>query len=176
MEIALRIIGGLIITFTCSIMLDWLIPKFKRKEQVDEATAGKNKTVKLSKELTELFAVSIPLLNIVAIIIVAAPVLITEYMGMNYIVVLCVWGAMTLFNDIMMFFLFTKATYDEEKIIVKKVFRKAKDYYYSDITYFSPVANLRVKTTKGSFILFNAFAGTASLRAVLFEKCKDARN
>lgn len=176
MEIALRIIGGLIIAFACSIMLDWLMPKFKRKEQADEATARQNKTVKLGKELSELFIIVVPMVNIVEIIIVAAPILITRYMGMNYIAVVSVWSAMTLFNDIMMFFLFTKATYDDEKITVKKVFRKAKEYYYSDIIYFSPVANLRVKTTKGSFILFNAFAGTASLRAVLFEKCKDARN
>ncbi|MDE6200850.1 MAG: hypothetical protein K2M47_03100 [Clostridiales bacterium] len=109
MEISLRILGGIIIAFACSIMLDWwLVPKFRRKEQADETIARQNQTVKLGKELTELFVIAVPMMNIVEIIIVAAPVLITEYMGMNYIAVVSVWSAMTLFNDIMMFFLFTR--------------------------------------------------------------------
>ena len=70
--------------------------------------------------------------------------------------------------------MFTKATYDDEKIIFKKIFRKPKAYYFSDITSFTKTGNLKVVTKNGSFMLFNALSGTNSLRQLIAEKTSQA--
>lgn len=69
-----------------------------------------------------------------------------------------------------LFVFFSIATYDDEKITIKKLFSKAKGYYFADIISFTKTGNLKVVTKNGKFMLFNALSGTKSLRQLITGK------
>lgn len=175
MEIALRVLSGILVSVSISIIVELIVikklyPKLKKREDDTEQKAKTTKTVKLDKRLSIIFISLLVFVNIIGVLIIALPKVITEYLEFNYIATVCVWWVFVIFEDVFCYFIFMQAAYDDEKIIVKKLFFKPKEYYYSDITYYSKKGNLRVKTPKGSFVLFNALAGTQSLRGVITQK------
>lgn len=174
MEIALRVISAFLVSISTSIIVDILYPIFLKREKANEEKAKSEKSVYVSKKFATGFIVLLIFINIIGIIIIALPKFISEYLEFNYIATICIWWIMIIFDDIVMYFIFTKVTYDEEKIIVKKLFQKPKVYYYSDITSFTKTGNLKVVTTKGKFLLFNALSGTNSLRQILTNKTSHA--
>lgn len=170
MEIVLRIITAVIISVFVAEMIDLLLPKFRKRETLNEQQAALEKKVKLSRGLFITFLTLLIFVNAIGILIVALPKIITEYMGFNYIVTILIWWIPLVFDDIIGYFLFTQAVYNDEKIVVKKLFSKPKTYYFSEIVSFSQTGNLKVKTSSGSFMLFNVLAGTSSLRKSIMQK------
>ncbi|MDE7395706.1 MAG: hypothetical protein K2M95_06285 [Clostridiales bacterium] len=177
MEIALRIITGGILSFFVPLLINVIIrskmPKWEKWEMENEQEAKSKNYVKLDKNFYMFFLVACIIVNLTGILIVALPKLITKYIGFSYIVILIIWWAMLIFDDTMLCLMCTQATYDDEKIVVKKVFCKPKEYYYSDIVDYTVKGNLKVKTTKGNFLLFNLCAGTSSLRDLIIRKCNN---
>lgn len=170
MEIAFRVITGFMVSVFAAMIVDLLLPKLKKSEAENERIAKSKKYVKLSKKFFAVFLALLSFVNIVGVLIIALPDVVTDYLRFNYTVTILVWWIPLIFSDAMGYFLFTKAMYDDEKIVVKKLFFKPKAYYYDDITDFSQSGNLRVVTSKGKFVLFNAFAGTSSLREFIKQK------
>lgn len=113
--------------------------------------------------------------NIIGILIIALPKVIIEYLKFNYVATLCVWWIPIILDDVVFYFMCTTVKYDDDKITVKKLFHKPKEYYYGDIISYTKSGNLKVITKNGSFTLFNAFAGTNSLREIIAKK-KETNN
>ncbi|MDE6585984.1 MAG: hypothetical protein K2K80_04830, partial [Clostridia bacterium] len=147
-----------------------LFPIFLKREIANEKIAKEEKSVKIDKKFFTVFLSLMIFLNLIGVLIIALPDFVTEYLEFNYIATICVWWIPIIFDDVVFCLMCTKATYDDEKMIIKKLFRKPKVYYYSDIISFSKTGNLKVTTTKGNFTLFNAFAGTGSLREFIAVK------
>lgn len=170
MEISLRIITSFLISISASILAEILYPIFLKKEKENEEKAKEEHSVHFSKKLARVYIGMLIFLNIIGILIIALPKVITEFLEFNYVATICVWWIPIIFDDVVACIFSTKATYDDEKIVVKKLFRKPKVYYYSDIISFTKTRNLKVETTKGKFLLFNSLSGTDSLRKVIAEK------
>lgn len=170
--ILLNILSMILTELTLQIIFTFLSPYLKKKEKTDEENAKQFRYVKLNKKLLIVFISLSVIIDAVGIIIFAAPDLIINFLGFNYIATIICWWIPLIFDNIFLYFLFTTVKYDDEKIVVKKVFSKPKEYKYDEITSFSHSGNLRVKTKNGSFILFNAMAGTKSLRETLQAKTK----
>ncbi len=171
MEIALRVITAFLVGISTSIVVSVLYPIFLKREKANEEKAKSENRVYFSKKMTAFFISILILINITGILIVALPDVITEIMGFNYIATICVWWIPVILMDIYYsLILYTHAIYDDEKIIVKKIFRKQKTYYFSDIISYTKTGNLKVVTTTGKFTLFNIYAGTNSLRQLIAEK------
>lgn len=173
MEIAFRVLSSLFIVATTSILGDILYLKFSEKEKKSEEEAKLKRTVKLDKRISIAFIALLIFVNIVGILIVALPKVVTEYLGFNYVVTLCVWWIPVIFSGVVCGLASVQATYDEEKITVKRLFAKPKEYFYRDITYYSKIGNLKVVTANGSFTLFNALSGAKSLREFIQKKLED---
>lgn len=170
MEVALRVVTGFMVSIFAAMIGDLLLPKLRKSEIEKERIAKSKRFVKLSKGLFAVFLTLLSVVNLVGVLIIALPDVVTVYLRFNYTATILVWWIPLIFNDAAGYFLFTQATYDDEKIVVKKLFSKPKAYCYDDITEFSPSGNLRVVTSKGRFVLFNAFAGTSSLREFIEQK------
>lgn len=106
---------------------------FARKERKNEETAEKTRTVKLSKGLTAAFIICIVIINAAEIIILAWKSLITDVFEFDYLITVIIWSVVTALDDIFVYFMFTKACYDDEKIVIFKPLQKAKTYYFDDI-------------------------------------------
>ncbi len=169
-EIVLRVITSFIASISASIVCAILTPIFLKREKANEEKAKSEKSVYVSKKFAIVFIALLIFINVIGVLIVALPNVITEYLEFNYVTTICVWWIPMIFDDVVMLLLFTKATYDDEKITVKKPFCKPKVYYYSDIISFTMTGNLKVVTTKGKFMLFNMLAGTNSLRQLIAKK------
>lgn len=174
MEVFYIIVTSVLIGFSCSVLIGEAVSNFRRKEVIDEIKANASKTVQLNGPLKLLFIVLLIIVNIFGVLATAFPDFITQKMEMNYVAGIVIWWSAIIFDNVIVILLLTKATYDEEKIVVSKIFRKPKTFYIKDIIYFSQTGNLRIKTSYGSFILFNSFAGTNNLRSFLIvQKSKD---
>ena len=171
MEIVLRVITGVLVSISTSVICGILYPVFLKREKANEKKAKSENRVYFSKKLAAVLISIMIFINIVGILIIALPDVITEIMEFNYIATICIWWVPVIFIDIFYpLILSTNAIYDDERITVRKLFRKPKVYYYSDITFYTKTGNLKVVTTKGSFTLFNMFAGTNSLRQLIAKK------
>lgn len=170
MEIALRVISALLVTLSISILGDILYPKFLKREKTNEDKAKAERKVYINNKLSAVFIALLIFCNIVGILIIALPNVVTEILKFNYVTTICVWWIPIIFDSIVVYIMFTKATYDDEKITIKKLFSKPKVYYFSDIISYTKTGNLKVVTKNGNFLLFNALSGTDSLRQVIEEK------
>ncbi len=171
MEIALRVISAFLVSASTSVICGILYPIFLKREKTNEEKAKSENSVHFSKKLASLFISIMIFINIIGTLIIAFPNVITEIMKFNYVATICIWWILVIFVDILYpQIIFTTATYDEEKIIIKKVFRKPKTYYFSEILSFTKTGNLKVVTTKGKFTLLNMLSGTNSLKQLIAEK------
>lgn len=182
MELTVRVITGVLIALIIPILISLVYPKlenFAKKREADiqkgvkerEDAAKEEKSVAIDKKLKAFLLPLLIFVNLVGVLLVALPKFVTEYLEFNYVATLCVWWIPILFDDAVFCFMFlTKATYDDEKITVKKPFLKPAVYYFADITSFTKTGNLKVATTKGNFTLFNFFVGTQSLREFIAGK------
>ena len=125
---------------------------------------------KLSKGFTAAFTVMLVIINLAEIFIIFAKPIFKAYLTMDYFIALSIWSVLTVLDDVMMFVAFTKAYYDDEKIVIKRPLLKSKIYYFDDITFCTIQGNLKVKTVKGSFLLLRVFAGTETLRGIIMSK------
>lgn len=175
LEIIIQIIGGLLAVLGEAFLTN-LFPnvvgesKFQRKERLNEETAAKHRIVKLCKGFTIAFSVLLVTINLVEIFIIFAKPIFNAYLTTDYFIALVIWSILTVFDDVMMFIAFTKAYYDDEKIVIKRPLLKSKIYYFDDITFCTMQGNLKVKTAKGSFGLPRVFAGTETLRGIIMSK------
>ena len=174
MQIALRVITGILVSISTSIIGAILYPILLKREQANEEKAKAENSVYVSKKFGATFVCLLVFLNIIGILIIALPNVITEILGFNYVATICIWWIPIIFDDIVTYLLFTKTTYDDVKITVKKLFRKPKIYYFNDITYYTRTGNLKVVTSNGSFMLFNMLAGTNGLRQLIAQKTSQA--
>lgn len=174
MEIALRVISAFLVGLSTSILGSILYPILLKREKVNEEKAKSEKIVSISKKLAIALVTLLIFLNIIGILIIALPNVIVEFFEFNYIATICIWWIPIIFDDVVAYIIFTKATYDDEKITVKKLFHKPKVYYFSDIVSYTKTGNLKVVTIKGKFTLFNALAGTNSLRQLIAQKTAQA--
>lgn len=170
LEIALNIITQLLVIVSATLVTSHLLPKWKKKEAEGEANAQRERTVKIDKRLGRTFIWLAIFVDLIGIFIVAFPNVITNIFEFNYVATIIIWWIPVTFDNVMLYFIMTEAKYDDTKIIVKKAFAKEKTYLVCDIIYFSRKGNLKIKTKTGSFVLFNALYGTASLRSFLIEK------
>lgn len=175
LQIIVGIIGGLL-ELLGDVIIANLFRKtnrdsyFAKKEKLNEEEAGKKHIVKMSKGLTAAFVSCLVIIHITEIVIIVGKPIITDICGFDYITTLIVWTVAVALDDILVYYMFTKATYDDEKIVVMKPLQKAKTYYFDDIESYSLTGNLEVNTTKGSFVLYNSFAGTETLRGVIIDR------
>ncbi len=170
LEIVLNVLSMVFIEISVSMIITHLYPKFKKKEIDLEENASQLKHVKMDKMFKSIFVVLAILSNIIGIVIFAFPSIIIAILGFNYLITIIVWWLPLIFSNAILYLLFTEAKYNDKGIFVKKVFSKEKFYKYDDILSYSETGNLKVKTTKGSFVLLNAMAGTNSLRKILKSK------
>lgn len=150
-----------------------LTPKINKEVAESEQKAKAERSVAAGKKMYTFFLIMLILLNAVGILLVAWPTFFIEYLefGRNgYIGTLIFWFVLIVFDDMVFCFMSTKATYDDEKIVVKKMFSRPKEYYFRDIVGFTRFGNLKVETTSGKFTLLNLFIGTDSLRKFLMQK------
>lgn len=173
-EISLSIITELLIIFSVTLVINHLLPKWKKKEADGEANARREKTVKLDKKLRRTFIWLSIVVDLVGIFIVAFPYVIVNIFEFNYVATIIIWWVPVIFDNVILYFVMTEAKYDDTKIIVKKAFAKEKTFLICDIVYFSRKGHLKVKTKTGNFVLFYALYGTASLRSFLIEKSMNA--
>ena len=168
-EIISNIFSMLLVGFSSTIISKYYFSKIKKIESNYEELAKINKTVKIDKIFLRVFVVMAIFANIIGIIIFALPNFVANVLGFNYLVTIIIWWLPLMFNNIILIFMFTEASYNNEQIIVKTVF-KTKIYKLDEIIYFSKSGNLKVKTTRGNFLLFNAMYGTLHLREFLLSK------
>lgn len=124
----------------------------------------------MDKTFKLIFVVLAILSNIIGIVILAFPSIIIDILGFNYLITIIVWWLPLIFNNAILYLLFTEAKYNDKGIFVNKVFSNEKFYKYDDILSYCETGNLKVKTRNGSFVLLNAMAGTNSLRKILKSK------
>lgn len=153
-----------------SLIIAHFYPKFKKYEIGQEDEASRLGYVKLDKKLKRMFIVLCTIFDIMSIVVFACPKLVRDFLGLNYLATVIILFLLLTFDNLVIALLFTEASYNEEGIFVKKVFSKEKFYKYSEILSFTEIGNLKVKTQKGSFVLFNTMSGTDSLRKYLKSK------
>ena len=171
----MRVISSFLVCVSTSIVVSILYPILLKREKANEEKAKSENRVYFSRKLTALFISILIFINITGILIVALPDVITDIMGFNYIATICIWWIPVILMDIYYpLIIYTHASYDDEKIIIKKIFRKQKIYYFSDIISYTKTGNLKVVTTNGKFTLFNLYAGTNGLRQLIAEKTTQA--
>lgn len=163
-----NIITAIILIFSLSLIFQQLFPKFKKLEIEDESSAKTQKIVKLNKQLSIFFVVSLLIIDIFGILIF--PKIITEFLGFNYLAFLIFWCVILIFDNTVAYFLFSKAVYNENEIYLKRPFMKIKCYKIDDITSFTKTGKLKITTKHGNFTLFKAMSGTESLREFLSSK------
>lgn len=174
LEIVLQVLGALICALGDAFLTNLCRNTggesyFARKEKENEKEAGEKRTVKMSKGLTAAFIVCLIIIHIAEVLILVCKSFITRELG-NYWAVLTIWTAAVALDDVFVYALFTKAYYDDEKIVVLKPLQKAKTYYFDEIESYTFSGNLKVKTANGSFTLLNALSGTDTLRGIIINK------
>ncbi len=172
-EILLNIVSMSLAAFSAQMVVRYLYPKFKKEELEDEEKAKQLRYVRLNNKTVGVFIALIIFVDSIGIIIFACPNLITNVFRFPYIKAIVFWWIPLLFDNVVLYFMFTQAIYNDKEIHVKKVLSKPKVYKFSEIISFTEIGNLRVKTKKGSFMLFNAMAGTKTLREIIKTKVKD---
>jgi len=170
MYIAIRVIMFFVLDVFIALSVSYFYPKFKKREDAAEAVNASQKTVKMewSKTLPFMLPFAV-IVNLAGIVIMIIPNLIDKWLG-NVWTVAVIWYAVMLVDDIILYFMFVTAHYDDEKITVKKPFCKAITYRFDEIVDFTTTGNLTVETKTGKFTLFNAMSGTKTLRDVLIKK------
>ncbi len=175
LEIVLNILSMLLVEISISMIISHFYPKFKKKEVESEEKASQLKYVKIDPTFKNIFVVLAIISNLVGIVIFAFPRLISDILQFNYVATIIVWWLPLIFDNFILYSFFTEARYNDEGIFVKKAFSKEKFYKYDEILRYRETGNLKVKTTKGSFVLINAMAGTNSLRNILKSRKQDKK-
>ncbi|MBQ9145627.1 MAG: hypothetical protein IJX70_04110 [Clostridia bacterium] len=170
LEIILNILSMILIALSATMIINHLYPKFKKLEKETEEEAKQYRYVEMNKTIKNAFIIMAIITNLIGIIIFIFPNLITNILGFNYTATIIVWWLPVLFDNVILYFMLTKATYNDKEIIVKKALSKSKIYKYEDIISYSESRNLRVKTKTGNFTLLNAMSGTNTLRQIIKSK------
>lgn len=170
LELILNILSTILIEIFVQMIIAYLYPKFKKKENEDEELAKSFKYVKMNNNVVFIFIILCIFTSLIGLIIFILPSFIINVLKLNYIATILIWWIPLIFNDITLYFMLTKVKYNEEEIIVKKPLSKQKVYKFNEIIKYSNNGNLKIKTKNGNFILFKAMSGTNSLRKTIKEK------
>ena len=108
-RIVSHIITSILLTFSIALVVNHLMPKWKKKWENAESNAKNEKTVKIGKRFKRLMLTLAIFLDLVGIFIVAFPKIITNFFGFNYLVTILVWWIPITFDNIFLFLLLTEA-------------------------------------------------------------------
>ena len=169
-ELIIDIITIIILIISFNMIFEYAVPKFKKQEIKDEENAKELKIVKLNKGMATGYLITLIFLDIIGIVFIAFPRIVTEFFGFNYLVTIIFLWIILIFDNVMIYFLLTQAAYNNEIIIVKRPIIKAKIYKISDVEDYTKEGNLKIYTKQGNFTLFRAMSGTESLREFLNSK------
>ena len=150
-----------------------LTTRLQKKDEENEQKATIAQTVQFSKLFRAGYLIGTIVINLalVAFVVLMFHFNIIES-EQTIIILAVVIGAASVFFNVTTVLFSVKAEYDDEKIIVKRAFRKTKEFYYKDILHYTSSGNLKVQTSQGNFLLFYACEGINALRAVISEKTK----
>ena len=133
-------------------ILSMLFPKFKQKEEIENAFATENKRVYLDKGIKRFFAFFTFFCLVVGLILLFVPQL-CETMEFNWLTtnIVC-WSILLL--DLIFLFSFLQVShveYNDDFMLITNIFRVTKKIKYSDIVRIS--SNIKIFTKKEKYFI-----------------------
>ena len=155
-----------------SAILSVLIPKFKKREEKENAFAATNKIVFPDKRLKCLFIGLISFCLLIGLILLFVPQ-ICELMEFNWLIAKIVWDPILLIDlgVILCGYQTLCVTYNDDFILITNIFHKTHKVAYDDIERVSSNVKIFTKNDK-YFIPCSLFYGTQALKSKILEKIK----
>lgn len=155
-----------------SAILSVLIPKFKKREERENAFAATNKIVFPDKRLKGLFICLSSFCVLIGLIILFVPQ-ICELMEFSWLLTNIIWDGILLIDLVVILFGYQTlyVAYNDDFILITNIFHKTNKVAYDDIERVS--SNVKIFTRNGKyFIPCSLFYGTQALKSKILEKIK----
>lgn len=153
-------------------ILSVLIPKFKKKEERENAFAAANKIVFPDKRLKLLFIGLSSFCVLIGLIILFFPQ-ICDLMGFKWLLTNVIWDSILLIDLVVILFGYQTlyVTYNDDFILITNILHKTTKVIYEEIDRVS--SNVKIFTNKGKyFISSSLFYGTQALKSKILEELK----
>ena len=154
------------------VILSVLIPKFKKREEKENAFAAANKIVFPDKRLKLLFIGLSSFCVLIGLIILFFPQ-ICDLMGFKWLLTNSIWDSILLIDLVVILFGYQTlcVTYNDDFILITNIFHKTHKVAYDDIERVSSNVKIFTKNDK-YFIPCSLFYGTQALKSKILEKIK----
>ena len=169
------IVSLTISTVVTGLILNILIPKFKKREVKENTFASINKTVYPDKLIKRWFIFSGFFCTVASLILLFVPQL-CEIIGFNWLITNVIWSSILFFDWICALIVFqvSHIEYTEDFMLITNMFHKTQKVYYSEIIRVK--ANLIIFTkTRNYYIPCSFFYGGKDFKFFILEKLIDVK-